>query len=538
MIKKINILLFLIFVSFSVNAQQTVKEGKVSYTTTELVYVDFDNTDGISEGDTLYNKIKNKYNPCIRVKYLSKSSISGENLTTKNIDDGIPIFAFVVVKDSSSISDDQNNLQTVVNTTVVVEPPINPSTEIVEKEVLPSKTDGRYSLQSYSNFSNDGNTVDYQRWRHSFRFTSQRIGGSGFSFSTYTIFAYKADEWNLVSDNMNKALKVYDLNIKYEFDETAKIVAGRFLNSKISNISTIDGAMVEKSFSTWSFGLVAGSRPDFNDFSLNPKLFEYGGYISKTDKFDTGIMENTISAFNQTNDFKTDRRFLYFQHTNSLIKNTFLFGSAEVDLFKIADSLAQNDFSLTGLFFSARYSPAREFSLNVSYDARRNVVYYETYKSLSQTILENELRQGFRARASFRPITNLFFSLQYGYRNRKGDIKASTNYGANLGYSKLPLIESSANINYSRIQSSYVDGYVYSANLTKSIYSLSSDLSVGFRKTIYNFANGADQLDENSILFDYSINAFRPFSFNMSYEGVFESTHTYGRILFDITTRF
>lgn len=538
MLNKINILLFLVIVSFPVSAQQTVKEGKVSYTSTELVYVDFESTEGISVGDTLFTKIKNKYSPALNVKYLSKSSLSGENLTTKNIDMGSLIFAFVIIKDSSSSSDYQNNLQTELVAPVIVEPLTTSTNEFVKKEVSLSKTDGRYSLQSYSNFSNDVTSVDYQRWRHSLRFTSQRIGESGFSVSTYAIFAYKADEWNLVSDNINKALKVYDLNIKYEFDETAKIMAGRFLNSKISNISTIDGAMVEKSFSSWTFGLVAGSRPDFNDFSFNPKLFEYGGYISKSDKFGAGIMENTISAFNQTNDFKTDRRFLYFQHMNSLIKNTFLFGSAEVDLFKITDSLAQNDFSLTGLFFSARYSPAREFSLNVSYDARRNVVYYETYKSLSQTILENELRQGFRARASFRPITNLFFSLQYGYRYRKGDIKASTNYGANLGYSKLPLIESSANINFNRINSSYVDGYVYSANLTKSIYSLSSDLSVGFRKTIYNFTNGANQLEENSILFDYSINAFKPFSFSLSYEGVFESTHTYGRILFDITTRF
>ncbi|MCU0342772.1 MAG: hypothetical protein MUF28_03000 [Ignavibacterium sp.] len=538
MIRKFNIILYLLIAAVSINAQQTVKEGKVNYTSSELVYVDFENTDGISIGDTLFNKIKNKYNPALKVKYLSKSSLSGENLTARNIDAGTSIFAFVIIQDSSSNSDIQNDLQTVVNTAVIVEPPVNPATDFEKKESSLSKTTGRYSLQSYSNFSNNGNSIDYQRWRHSFKFSSQRIGESGFSFSTYAIFAYKADEWNAVSDNLNKALKVYDLNIKYEFDEDAKIVAGRFLNSKISNISTIDGAMVEKSFSSWSFGLVAGSRPDFNDFSFNPKLFEYGGYISKSDKIGTGIMENTISAFNQTNDFKTDRRFLYFQHTNSLIKNIFLFGSAEVDLFKIADSLAQNDFSLTGLFFSARYSPAREFSLNVSYDARRNVIYYETYKSLSQTILENELRQGFRARASFRPITNLFFSLQYGYRNRNGDLKASTNYGANLGYSKIPIIESSANIDFNRINSSYVDGYVYSANLTKSIYSLSSDLSLGFRKTIYNFSNGASQLEENSILFDYSINAFRPFSFSISYEGIFESTHSYGRILFDVTTIF
>jgi hypothetical protein len=538
MIKKTNIFLFFILIALTVNAQQTVKEGKVSYTSSEFVYVNFESTDGISAGDTLFNKTKNNYYPALKVKYLSKSSLSGENLTNKNIDAGTSLFAFVSVKDSNSISDIQNNLQTELNTAVVLAPTNNSSTEFVKKEVSRSKTDGRYSLQSYSNFSNDGSSIDYQRWRHSLRFTSQRIAESGFSFSTYAIFAYKADEWSVVSDNINKALKVYDFNIKYEFDETARILAGRFLNSKISNISTIDGAMVEKSFSSWTFGLVGGSRPDFNDFSFNSKLFEYGGYISKSDTFGTAIMENTISAFNQTNDFKTDRRFLYFQHVNNLIKNTFLFGSAEVDFFKIADSLAQNDFSLTGLFFSARYAPVREFSLNVSYDARRNIIYYETYKSLSQTILENELRQGFRARASFRPLTNLFFSLQYGYRNRKGDLKASTNYGANLGYSLVPLIESSANINFNRINSSYVDGYVYSANLSKSIYALNSDLSLGFRKTIYNFSNGASQLEENAILIDYSINAFRAFSINISYEGVFESNHTYGRILFDITTRF
>ena len=45
MLNKINIVLFFILISFSVNAQQTVKEGKVSYSSPELVYVDFANTD-------------------------------------------------------------------------------------------------------------------------------------------------------------------------------------------------------------------------------------------------------------------------------------------------------------------------------------------------------------------------------------------------------------------------------------------------------------------------------------------------------------
>ena len=538
MTKKINIILFFLIASFAIHAQQIVKEGKVSYSSPELVYVIFENTDGISAGDTLYYITKNKNNPALKVKYLSKSSLSGEKLIEKNLEPNAAIFAFVIIKDSSTLNEIQNNLQTEEVYPITVEPLTTSSNEFVKKKVSLSKTDGRYSVQSYSDFSNAGSRGDDQRWRHSFRFASQRISESGFSFSSYFIFVYKADEWNLITDNFGRALKIYDLNLKYEFDESTRIWAGRFLNSKISNISTIDGLMVEKSFSSFTFGLVAGSRPNFTDFGFNSKLFEFGGYISKTDTLGTGVMENTISAFNQTNDFKTDRRFLYFQHTDNIIKNTYLFASAEVDLFKKVNNTAQSDFSFTGLFFSVRYSPVREFSLNVSYDARKNVIYYETFQSLSETILENETRQGFRARANFRPLSNLNFSLQYGYRYRKGDVKASTNYGANLGYSMIPLMESSANISFNRIISSYVDGNIYSANLSKSIDALSSDLSFGFRKTIYNFSNGVDKLEENAVLIDLSLNVFKSFSLSFGYEGVFESTMTTGRILFDLTTRF
>ena len=65
-----------------------------------------------------------------------------------------------------------------------------------------------------------------------------------------------------------------------------------------------------------------------------------------------------------------------------------------------------------------------------------------------------------------------------------------------------------------------------------------SDFSIGFRKTDYTFPNNSPKFDEKAILIDFSTSVFNPFSFSISYEGVFESTRTYGRILFDITTRF
>ena len=68
------------------------------------------------------------------------------------------------------------------------------------------------------------------------------------------------------------------LNLSYKFGESARLWFGRYLNRKISNISIVDGAQFEKAFSFLTFGLVAGSRPNYTDFGLNTKLFEYGIY--------------------------------------------------------------------------------------------------------------------------------------------------------------------------------------------------------------------------------------------------------------------
>lgn len=536
MIKLLYIVSAIFLLTNIIRAQEQTKEGKVGYSSAQLVYVNFDDTYGISEGDTLFIKSKNKHITALVVKYLSSSSAACEKLNDDDFKSGLVVYAFIKKLEQNG----EPKIPVVLekNSTIV-----QPLEKIKQPEnnsisAKSSKISGRYSLQSYSNFNNIDKRGEYQRWRHSLRFSLQNISGSGLSFSNYSIFSYRADQWKTVSSSFGKAFKVYDLNLSYQFDESAKLWFGRYLNRKISNISIVDGLQFEKAFSFLTIGLVAGSRPNFSDFGLNTKLFEYGVYLSRYDTIGSGMMENTFSVFQQTNDFKTDRRFAYLQHNNTIITNTNLFASAEVDLYKKELGLGKSDFSLTSLYLSARYSPVREFSLSLSYDARKNVYYYETFKSISDSVLENETRQGFRARTIIRPLSNLIIGFQYGYRYSKLEVKPSRNYGGNISYTMLPLIESSLGINYSRLLSNYVDGNVYSVTLQKSLSSLRSDFSIGFRKTDYSFPNNLPKFEEKAILFDFSTSAFNPFSFSFSYEGVFESTRTYGRVLFDLTTRF
>lgn len=532
----VTIFLFCSFFVYSQSSTNSNKEGKVGYTSSQFVYVNFDNTNGVNERDTLFIKIKNRFNPALIVKYISSSSAACEKISDENFKQGLSIYA--IIKNHQEIVSQTADTLTIVPLDNTI--PVQEIKNIEIKKTIEHNTEfsGRYSVQSYTGFSNLDSKSDYLRWRHSLRLGINNIGGSSLSFSTYSILAYKTNEWASVSSNLGKAFKVYDLNINYQFDESAILWVGRYLNQKISNLSIVDGAQFEKSFSFLTLGLVAGSRPNFNDFGLNTKLFEYGVYFNRTDSIGRRVMENTLSIFEQTNDFKTDRRFVYFQHDNNFLYNTNLFASAEVDLYKVQNGLRKNDFSLTSLYLSARYSPINEISFNLSYDARKNVIYYETFKSIADSVLENETRQGFRARTMVRPWNNIYISLQYGYRYSKTDAKPSRNYGGSLAFNVIPFIEASTTFDFNRLQSNYVDGYIYSVSLDKYFTELSSDFSIGFRKTEYSFFNNSSKLDEKALLLNFSTNVLRPFSFSISYEGVFESVRTYNRVLIDLTTRF
>lgn len=535
------IFLFTLLLNFFAEAQSgKMLEGKVSYLSPQLIYLKFESTDGIAINDTLFQKINGKFQPRLIVKFISSISLSCEKLLDFNPKVGDSFYAFVQSEVKNDINFDpittENQIQSGSDLKKTNDEIKIASTEI--KSLKGNRFSGRYSLQSYSNISNFSGINDYQSWRHSLRVDYEQIGYSGLSFSTYSLFSYRTSEWNEIRSNYFNALKVYDLHLKYEFNHNYQIWLGRFLNPKISNISTVDGLMFEAKFNSFSVGILGGSRPDWKDFSFNPKLLEYGIYLSREDSFSSSFMENTLSFFQQTNNSKTDRRYLYLQHSNNLIKNLNLFASSEIDFYEREQEVEKNQLSFTSIFASAGYYPIRELLFNLSYDARKNVIYYETFKSLTDSIIENEMRQGFHFRTSVKPFKYFSTSVFFGYRYKKSDVKPSRNFGGTIAYSSLPLIESSISLSYNKLISNYVNGDVYAAYLSKTIYNLNSDFSVGYRITKYKFPVSLNSFNENAVLVDYNLNLFRMLSFNFSYEGSFDSQRTTNRFLLGISSRF
>jgi hypothetical protein len=342
----------------------------------------------------------------------------------------------------------------------------------------------------------------------------------------------------VVKSDLFNALKIYTFDVRYDPDKNTRITLGRTINYKISSIGAMDGLQVEKAFNKFSLGAVAGFRPDFKDYGFNSKLFQYGGYLAYDTKSADSFTESSLAIMQQTNNMKTDRRFLYFQHSNSLLKNIYLFSTFEVDLYKVKSDIPQNTFDLTSLYLSLRFRVSRNFTITGSYDQRKNVLFFETYKSLIDSVYQNEKRQSFRLQTNYRITQNLTLGLESGYRFLKSDPRPSKNAYGYLTYSQVPGLKISVTLTGTYLESNFMNGKVLGANISKDLFLGKLQTSVGYRYVDYTLPESKlsilQNIGEMSLYWQFS----RKISFSANYEGTFEKHDKYNRIYLQIRRRF
>ena len=67
-------LLSFVFIAEGQSQQRLERLGKVTYKSSQNIYVQFENTEGILQGDTLYTKTKGKLHPAVLVNFISTKS--------------------------------------------------------------------------------------------------------------------------------------------------------------------------------------------------------------------------------------------------------------------------------------------------------------------------------------------------------------------------------------------------------------------------------------------------------------------------------
>jgi hypothetical protein len=282
-----------------------------------------------------------------------------------------------------------------------------------------------------------------------------------------------------------------------------------------------------------------GTNPDYSDYSFNPDLFEYGAYVSHDFKNTTGQMVNSFAFLQQTNNGNTDRRFAYFQHENSLLKNLNLFASCELDLYALKDSVPTNEISLTSLYLSLHYRFSRKLSAYVSYDARKNVIYYETFKTYLDQLIDVATRQGYQFRVNYNPSKIVSAGISGGYRFQKNDPEPMLNANGYVTFPQVPGINASVSLSTNWMNTSYVDGMIYGIRIYRDIIPAKLSSGIFYRFVDYNYLNSGSSMGlQHMAELELSWQISRKFSFSANYDGTFDSSNKYNSIYLNLIKRF
>jgi len=526
------------------NVDEFIK-GNINYISSQNVYVQFANTGGIDIGDTLFSVKNDTYQPVLRVK--NKSTISCI---------GTVIGSYIPAKSNSVYARKKVELtpieilsQKSKQGIALNDQAINNSKKGKQSTGNGSSFSGRASISGFLNNTSD--TTINSTYRFNLSLNAHHIGNSNLSFEsdlsltnrntfrTFVNLSSVADTMKLVNFSQTfNDIKIYNLSLKYDIGKTASVLFGRKINLNLANIGAIDGLQFENNGKYISFGAVVGSRPDLYTYAINPNLFQFGAFISHHLIDKSGIMQTSVAFFNQTNNMLTDRRFVYIQHTNSLMKNIDFFGSAEVDLFGLQNNLPVTTFNLTSAYLSLRWSALHNLSMSVSYDARKNVYYYETYKNYVDSLLDKETRQGYRFLINYQPFSHLSWGGTAGYRLATATSGQSLNGYSYLTFSQLPLIDASITIDATALKTTYMNGTIYGASLSRDFFNGKFNVDLSYQKVNYVFATTTQLLEDNADI-NLSWRITRKLFLSMDLEASKDTnSNLLGRLFFNITQRF
>ena len=514
--------------------EKNIRKGQISFASSQNIYVQFPSTEDIRQGDTLFISRDNKLIPVLIVNQLSSISCICKVI-------GQP-----ALKVSDEIVASINEIKKVPQ----IETPVAAaatgvtlgSKQAIQADSKPvTKKDqfvqGRLSVASYSNLSNISG-ISNTRFRSTLQLNIGNTKNSKLSAVTYLQYTQNANSMAQSTNSIFDKLKIYNLAVKYKLNDGIKFTVGRSMNTKVSNLGSIDGLQMEVNSSNFFIGAMAGYRPDYMDYSFNSDLFEYGAYFGHQYHSDIGNLQSTLAFFQQNNQGKTDRRFAYFQHDNSLLKDLNLFISGEVDLFKIENGMPMNTLSLTSLYVSLRYRVNRQLSLFGSYDERKNVIYYQTFKNRGDSIFEAATRQGMQFRVNYRPGKIIFVGLNAGYQFRTKDIRSTENASAFITFNNFPGTNGSTTLSTNLLRTGYLDGKIFGIRMNKDIVSGKINTGLGYQYVDYQFLSSNTSLTEHIATLDFSWRINRKLSFSVYVEKTFEEPVSNTRIYANLIKRF
>lgn len=356
-------------------------------------------------------------------------------------------------------------------------------------------------------------------------------------FQSSATYGYRADNWKN-SGNIWNNLRVYDFFFSYQPTTSSNLQLGRIRNQNLYSLSTFDGVLFDYTFSKFTLGTFVGSHPDWQNMGVNIKLLQYGAFLLREDSLGQVTITNNLSIANQTNSGKTDRRFLYFLHRTRLTDFSFVL-SSEFDLYQVELNKAKSVFKPTSIYASALYRFDKKLSFDLSYDARKTIYYFESFKSTLDSILDSRMRQGVRFGALYQFSRTLVVGLNGGFAKQNDDPRPSFYAGTSVSITEITKLNFTFIGDFTYLQSNFLNGFAYGIKFNKNLLANDLNVGLGLRRVDYLFTqNTTDGIAQNIVNADLRWRMLKSLYLNFVYEFVYEKRVTANRLFVGLSQSF
>jgi hypothetical protein len=449
----------------------------VSYVSSTTVYISAGRDDSLAVGDTL-TIVRRSSTLCTLIAV----AVSRHSTATQIVSGKGP----VLVGDMASITK---------TLTVIVEPKRDsvssllqsPRQESVKRDERRRQTggadqnivSGRVALQ-YTGVIAEDPQFNVGQPSTLMRLEVAKLFGTNLKFSTYgrTYYDLSAN-YNRYGDDTRLKIRMYEFTISDEQpDGLYGYAVGRITSRFVGGMGTFDGGQFYYKMGDFTSGILYGAKVGDRTMSIDGddrKGSFFLNYRSGPDFLHQ--YDGTIAYARQLFEGKLDREFIYLQNLATLGTQLSIYQSAEVETQEINNGGRTTSPKLSNTFFSINYYPAQWLSTNVGYDASKTLYLFETMKSISDTLIDKNYLQGYRANVTVRLPYSISLSANGTYRSKKDDPRDARTLGGTMRFSGIMGSEFNAGLRYMNIRGVYNDGTNVTLDIDRTfLYSLSAAL--------------------------------------------------------------
>jgi hypothetical protein len=173
-----------------------------------------------------------------------------------------------------------------------------------------------------------------------------------------------------------------------------------------------------------------------------------------------------------------------------------------------------------------------------SYDNRKNVIYYETFRNYADELLQQASRQGLRFRVNYRPVNYLILGVNAGTRFRKEDPRPTKTLNGSATYSRIPGINASFTLSANLMQTAYLDGQIYGARFSKDIIPGKFYGTLNYRHVGFQYTSASTNLTQHIGEIDLSYQLNRMWYFSVNFEATLQENENYNRLYLNLRRKF